>query len=64
MQPLDYVFEGLLALWGLYIIMKFWWNYIRMNKKTTDHIIDVFTYASILKRRKDETINKNRTNRD
>lgn len=40
MQPLDYLFIYLLAVFGAYTVGKFWYDYVRTNKKTTDDLTE------------------------
>lgn len=40
MQPLDYMFEILLLLYFLYEGIRFYFLYVKVNKKTTDDLIE------------------------
>ena len=39
MQPLDYLFIYVLAVFGAYSLGKFWYEYVKTNKKTTADLI-------------------------
>lgn len=50
MQPLDYIFVVMLAAYGVYIIFKFWYGYMRINRNTTDKIGQIYMETELKKR--------------
>lgn len=50
MQPLDYLFEYLITAFIIFSIVSWWYNSIRVNRKTKDDLIERYVYLGRIKR--------------